>query len=718
MKKILIGTFISTSTILHAQDCGKLLDGETQRLDAPGRSLEKVKVQDQDGLGTCYANTTSVVLQSSLEGHPDVSYINLALGYAEKVNSKAENSTYSYDKNGQMLINGGTICKTIEIAKENGGVCNRKDVPLEKSLFNTDVDNFVDNAHDQKKLMEKVSRYYDDVNIAFNGQAKTGNGNVRNKFNTRAFPEISPETREKISNGFQEFGTKLKNAFTEIGNKFKNFFNSIFDREDGGKAPVIVIDNPGDNKNQDKDKGKDNDRPIVDPSPSPTPSPIDNTITENNIPDNSKADENIKLDDSTNNATVDDNSVVNNDSETFSIDKFEALKNLKRPLSRKEEYQLSLYNLLQKRLSEFALQNCKVLDSKNADEVVQNLAAYVYNANNGTYDPAISPFKYSLYTSTLIRGDGKSKTYEFIINPSVTSAIQNEYLKSFSRTPKPASGLSALTKALKTALPKYVTEKEVETALKRLDPDVLSKLEDDHKRYALNDYSKCSKDKSAYLRSDDGLVKDFSGSPCLKAYMDLGKGIQEMAVGLESKNASDINKMVNFILNSPDLNYEKSMTMILAPTCNDVNKVKIPRNLSCNENRINFSGVNENDPASYTKKLEEEKKKFRDSVVGSILGDKAVGVSLCSIFFQENPNYFYNANNNCNVSRSDGLHAVSVVGYRCKAGKLDYLIQNSWGEWRDLNSGYERDTTFGKAWINEDAMVKNSYNYSIIGNGK
>ena len=81
MRKPLLSSFIFFMSFnLAAQDCGNIANGQVVRLDEAGGSLQNSKVQDQDGLGTCYANTASVLLQSALPNNPDVSYINLALG--------------------------------------------------------------------------------------------------------------------------------------------------------------------------------------------------------------------------------------------------------------------------------------------------------------------------------------------------------------------------------------------------------------------------------------------------------------------------------------------------------------------------------------------------------------------------------------------------------------------------------------------------------------
>jgi len=71
--------FLAFPILANATDCATLKDREVVRLDVKGRSLENLKPQDQDGLGICYANATSLVLQSIIPNHPDVSYLNIAI---------------------------------------------------------------------------------------------------------------------------------------------------------------------------------------------------------------------------------------------------------------------------------------------------------------------------------------------------------------------------------------------------------------------------------------------------------------------------------------------------------------------------------------------------------------------------------------------------------------------------------------------------------------
>lgn len=580
---------------LYSQSCGSVAEGTEVRLDTETGPLKNSRSQDQDGLGTCYANTASIMLQSALPDSPDVSYINLAIGYGEKYNSRKTNSS-AYSSNGNMLINGGTVCEAIDVAKENGGVCNRKDVPLESVLFDNNLETYNDHYELQKEVLNRVSQYYDGVNKQFT---------------------------------LQQNNPALSNA-TEIITQLT---------DEGAKS-------------------------------------------ETNI---------------------------------FSREKFEKLK-LSNNLSKKEKYQLALYDLFQKKAPEYSAKNCEKLEAKNALTLARELAAHIYNrSKSGKLDPASYLLQMKISRPYSIRNPGLNETYEFNVSSDFKKMIEKVYLKSLTSSPAPKSGKEAMALGIKELLPSRVTDKQVLDILNQLDSQTLDLLEDDYNRYAKKDFSKCSSDKLAYLRNQDGMMKDFASHPCLSSYQKLGEGIQNLVSSFDNSNISDFEKIADFVLNSPDNNYEKALNQLLAPTCSDNQKIKIPANLSCKENKISFLYTNTDNPVELEKKMVQEREKLLNTAKESFNNGFAFGANLCSIFFKEDPNYFFNSLQPCRASRGNSYHVVSVIGYRCKAGKIDYLIQNSWGEWRDLeDKKYQREGKTGKAWFDEDSLIKNTTSYSTL----
>lgn len=143
-----------------------IADDSEVSLFESGKSLSTHKTQDQDGLGTCYANATSAVLKSVIPGSPDVSYIHAALESSTNGWSQNwSNGKNQYVKNdGSELTSGGFFCDTIAAIKKAGGACPSKHSLLEnKELIDSNV---------QIELMKNLGTYFDSVNKVKNDPAK------------------------------------------------------------------------------------------------------------------------------------------------------------------------------------------------------------------------------------------------------------------------------------------------------------------------------------------------------------------------------------------------------------------------------------------------------------------------------------------------------------------------------------------------------------------
>ena len=142
-----------------------IAESQSSTLFEKGKSLESQKTQDQDGLGTCYANTTSVVLKSILPNNPDISYAHAALvsstdgwrasaswndnasrtKFVDKTSSEEQDFTY-----------GGYVCETVAALKKRGGACLQSKSLLEKKeLMDPGV---------QERIFLGVGKYFDKVN--------------------------------------------------------------------------------------------------------------------------------------------------------------------------------------------------------------------------------------------------------------------------------------------------------------------------------------------------------------------------------------------------------------------------------------------------------------------------------------------------------------------------------------------------------------------------
>lgn len=137
-----------------------------------GKSLSTHKTQDQDGLGTCYANSTSVVLKSVLPTHPDISYTHAALmkstrGWSAQTDLEKRKYVIKSDKDEVDITAGGFVCETIAAMKKAGGACAKKNASIEnKENLSPDI---------QQKVMLSLGKYFDKVNEFKNNPTKLEN---------------------------------------------------------------------------------------------------------------------------------------------------------------------------------------------------------------------------------------------------------------------------------------------------------------------------------------------------------------------------------------------------------------------------------------------------------------------------------------------------------------------------------------------------------------
>jgi len=127
-------------------------------LRSQGKSLQSMQLQDQDGLGTCYANALSLAMEAEL-GTP-VSYHQIAVNYGQRENATASGSrrravTERDDDNfvSEVFTEGGNACEAFDLmrARRPRSICRRGDVPLEN----------LNNPDDQERIFNNLSEFYD-----------------------------------------------------------------------------------------------------------------------------------------------------------------------------------------------------------------------------------------------------------------------------------------------------------------------------------------------------------------------------------------------------------------------------------------------------------------------------------------------------------------------------------------------------------------------------
>lgn len=564
---ILLATLIVSGNAF-AQSCGDIADGTVVRLDSPGKSLQNFRTQDQDGLGICYANTGSVLLQSKLPGNPEISYLNIASVHAEKANAPMvrKNNTDRATKEGDIpLMDAGNPCRAINALVEKGSVCKRSDVALEQFFHSANSPIAADKTHIQKDIVDKLSKYYDDV--------------------------------------FKSFG-----------------------RNTADKAP----------------KGQDELMALIAP---------------------------------------------------------------KQATPKFEEYKNALKHVLSKKKEKFTQDFCLKPDTKQAEAVVSNLMGRIYEFVNNPKNAKNPHLKTIRETGKklgeTVRGRNSKGAYFFIITvgQDTKKSLENNYVKAITNTNIPQE--KAMLNAIKALSPAF--NDAALAALGGFGGEAKFNFIVDEDRYIKKNIEECTKKAQfEYFTNENGLKRDFQNDTCLSKYVNHADNIKQLVTTLDRSNLKNLDSLYSFLMDLPEMNYEQAMMKMLGPDCPDQKKLKLPPGLKCETTSLYYQSGDTDESF-----LRESKNKIRSLAKEEIGRGGAVGMSMCTQFYdKETPNAFYNKTKQCS-NTLHGFHAVSMVGYKCEAGKMKYLIQNSWGEWDDAKLRF-LETEPGKAWMTEDDLARNT----------
>jgi hypothetical protein len=120
-------------------------------LTSSGKSLQDLTIQDQDSLGTCYANAASTMLKSVLDKHPDISYLHASIKTA------GSNGKDPYiGPEGKLFVDDNNICSAVLSLKNNGGYCPKKySLPENQETINPEI---------QAELFRGLGKYFDHLN--------------------------------------------------------------------------------------------------------------------------------------------------------------------------------------------------------------------------------------------------------------------------------------------------------------------------------------------------------------------------------------------------------------------------------------------------------------------------------------------------------------------------------------------------------------------------
>jgi hypothetical protein len=177
--------------------------------------LSDFKIQDQDGLGTCYANALTAALKVSHSSHPDVSYLHASFLGSEARFKKEDKviQEKTIDVNGmvvkinELFNHGGFVCGSFEAMKKAGGAC-----PSNFSL--------IENDPNQKNILSGLGKYLDYLD---------GKEGKEKKEFVKDFSLLLKDARESLNLKKQECKEKKKTGFNPIDTLVKSIkytFNS------------------------------------------------------------------------------------------------------------------------------------------------------------------------------------------------------------------------------------------------------------------------------------------------------------------------------------------------------------------------------------------------------------------------------------------------------------------------------------------------------------
>lgn len=582
-----------------ALECGDLPEGQVVRLDQGNGSLAQSAVQDQDGIGSCYANQASLLLQTVVPGNPNLSYLNLGLYYTnDKTLKKTRdqgNNLYTVDgkkedgtvvpESGSAIV-GGFACQTIEAALARqkstgvGSVCKAEDVSLEHSFFNA-KGNFDDSSHKQEASLTKASRYM---------------------------------------------------------NSYQKRFGFAFE--------------------------------------------------------------------------------PNQTSSRFQKQREEA-----------DKFSLALQKFVKNSSDAFFAEKCTKQDTEKMDRIVANMLTRAINAHpeclvKGRISPAAGAACKSLdqFGFVAVSSFNNSSKINFIL----LSEHRQKMLKSLPAMYKDKSGFDnfmnnmfglfkQMDKSKSTPAQKEAFSKNLNAAIS---PEDKKALEADYERVALGQIDGCkSENILTYFQNKKEFLEKAKADTVLCNYSELLERAVELAGVLPEKAINDMSTFIDFITAKAGMKYDEALLALIAKDCSPSKRVMIPENLKCSPSRVLFehSDVAE---GSTTGKFATTVRENRAKMFSSIRESRGVGLDICTKFWKE-PGYDFHRESSstkfatCGNSGVHGFHAITMIGYRCKDNRIQYLAQNSWGpNWKLEGNPYEIEN--GKIWMDEDKLFRNLDNINYL----
>lgn len=585
IKLFLLATLLPSASF--ALSCGDMKEGEVVRIDRSNGTLESASIQDQDGLGTCYANQASLLLQSVIPNNPNLSYLNLALYSASDYSAiNSSNGFTNVVKNPnekeehRSIVDTGFTCNTINSAikrqeeTKSGVLCKASDAGLEHSFYNSYFNASEDKLGKQKDALIQASKY--------------------------------------LLSYKEEFGYKNKND-QRIKDRAKAdaFANALSN---------LVKNNANDFLSDECSK-----------------------------PDNFKIKQAIS------------NGIAR------SLDSYPQCLNGTNLIKKGEE--------------------CLALDS--------------------------------LGTVTKINDYSESRIGVFLkikVIISIDAGINNVLSTSKSYEESKEKMMSLIAQNIPNSISNAVKEKIVQGIFDNMLIEDDDDIYDEFKKIALGDYSKCIENKFlTFFYEKDRFLELAKKDPILCNYQGLLENAGELASILPPSSLTNITNFVDFLtVKDRNFKYDTNLLKIVASDCRPSDRVIIPKDVKC---QMVSTELTKSDLTNKTK-LEKHTLKTRRALFGQLSKNLPVGIDLCTRYwfkkdFELHAQKTQDKYDICRETGTNGIHAITMIGYRCQAGQIEYLAQNSWGpNWKLEDPSYQIED--GKIWLNEDKLIKNLIRYNTI----
>ncbi|MBC7539315.1 MAG: hypothetical protein H7281_10870 [Bacteriovorax sp.] len=692
--KLLLFLLLSSVSKVFGQDCTGMVDNEEQRLDKNGGPLTQSRIQDQDGLGTCFANSTSVALQTALPGNPDVSYLQLAFShaqkeYAPKNTAQRKDSAYIINldgSRGNVLINGGQVCDTIKAVKDKkiGGVCKRDDVALEKSIFDSKTNNSKDSLFVQNTVIAAASEYYDSTKLDFGVNPSFAKDEIAKR--TLAFTNYKMAFDGMIEKKQAKFTKEacLKPDTSNVQIVLKNLLArnyAYLTNKYGSSNSSKIYENV---------KGKAN----------PDSAQFFYLMNVGSSSKYSDGEVRVTVEKKLNDS-LEKNYIGELNSTNPPSDALSALRNILMSVGGSDKAK-SNKAVVDKLISEFSPEDKEILN-KDYNRYVKKEVGECMNKNALSY-----------YTSD----DGLIK--DFAQDPCLKGyLVQGKNIKNLAGALDQGNFLNINT--LNSFMNKLPTMSYEETMRAIVAPEC-----SDDKKIKVPESLTCESNNFNYPYMLQQKLVDTGKFTHAGIEQQINLEAANDLVQIESSQPQKIAQVEEKYSGKTDANSLKLKALEIQNL--EIDKVNRKNNAhEVAKAKINKQLAGSDEPRIWNEYVEGNKKKFNSDAVNLLKNAKqAVPITLCTRMFND-PSSTALRDGRCEKNSSDssykdvgGYHAVTVVGVRCQKGKLNYLIQNSWGEWSAIKEAKNPDGTqhfeseFGKAWMGEDEIMNNSYGYQKI----